>query len=139
MDSIDNQMNVIDLISETHTRLRAQVRERWEKSGNEFISQSESHLLARVAREALSISEAARQTGVSRQAAQKTASKLIDKGYLCFRQLDENRRDKFMYLTSRGREFIDLSEQMKRKMEEELMERIGGDEIRALKSLLVSL
>ena len=139
MDSVNIQINVIDLISETHTRLRRRVLLRWEESGNESISQSETHLLAKINMNPLTISEAARQTGVSRQATQKTASKLIDKGYVTFRHQDDNRRDKYMFLTSRGKNYIELSEKMKRKMEEDMMKKIGSDRINELKEILNSL
>ncbi len=139
MDGVKLQINIIDLVSETHQRLRQRVGDRWVDSGNEAIAQSESHLMARVALRALSLAEAARQMGISRQAVQKTASKLRDKGYLEFRQRGENRRDKYMFLTSAGHRYIELSENLKLEMEEEIMTRVGSDDIQFLKKILLNL
>ena len=132
-------LNIIDLISDIHTKLRRSAALRWEEEGNEPVSLSESHLLARIALTPLSISEAARITGISRQAVQKTAKALEKRGYLESSYLKDNKRDKYLHLTQRGSDYIKESERMKLQMEKELTDQIGQEDMVKLKKILKEL
>ncbi len=132
-------MNLIDLVSETHQMLRQQAADQWFREGNEPVSQGESHLLSRISDLPRSISEVARLTGVSRQATHRTAMNLQSAGYLELRTHPENRRDKFLHLTPRGRRFVDHSEEMKKRMENRLEHRFGVESIRQMKRMLAEI
>ncbi len=132
-------MNIIDLISETHHKLRKDVIDRWCREGNEPVSRSEGHFMARVHIKPASISEIARSMGISRQAAQKCAVSLEDRGFLEIRRFSRNKRDKFPSLTSKGKDYIVKSEAMKNQMEKEITESIGKEKIQVLKKTLMEL
>jgi DNA-binding MarR family transcriptional regulator len=129
-------MNIIDLISDTHQRLRKEAYQRWIKAGNKAVSQSESHLMSKIVSGPLSLSDAARKMAISRQAAQKTALSLEEKGFLTYEKVSDNKKNKFLTLTEKGYDFIRCSETLKIQIEREIVDRVGADEIMALKDLL---
>lgn len=75
-------LNLIDLISEKHANLRKMVRDEWANKGEEYISDTESYMLALLERQKMTVSQLARQIDISRQGAHKCAKGLLERGYL---------------------------------------------------------
>ncbi|WP_066891245.1 MarR family winged helix-turn-helix transcriptional regulator [Clostridium nigeriense] len=131
---MDNKLNIIDLISENHIKLRRLAEDRWLKTGEEEISHTEGFLLAKISMGKISISEAARQANISRQAMFKCAKKLELRGYLKF-NLDE-KNNKYAYLTDKGKEYCMKSKQLKEAIESEIRINIGEENLKILKEIL---
>ncbi len=132
-------LNLIDLISECHLHLRQVILERREQSGNRGISHTESHLLARIRQTPLSISQVSRIMHVSRQAMQKTAVHLEERGYLTFDYIPGNKRDKYMFITEKGVIYCTDNGVLVEQMEEEIEMRIGRVDAGALKETLIKM
>lgn len=131
---MDNKLNIIDLISENHIKLRRLAEDRWSKTGEEEISHTEGFLLAKISMGKISISEAARQANISRQAMFKCAKKLELRGYLEF-GIDET-NNKYAYLTDKGKDYCVKSKQLKETIENEIINKIGKENLEILKEIL---
>ena len=129
-----NNLNIIDLISEKHITLRREVEERWSKSGEEDITHTEAMLLAKINMGKISLAEVARQANVSRQAMHKCAKKLEEKGYLEFIANESNQT--YTSLTEKGSLYCKKSNDLKEKIEQEIAENLGEENIKLIKKLL---
>lgn len=130
---IDN-LNIIDLISEKHIALRREVEERWSKSGEEEINHTEAMLLAKINMGKISLAEVARQANISRQAMHKCAKKLEDRGYLKFISNENNQT--YTTLTEKGILYCEKSNELKEKMEQEIEDILGKENLKIIKSML---
>ena len=127
-------LNIIDLISEKHITLRREVEERWSKSGEEDITHTEAMLLAKINMGKISLAEVARQANVSRQAMHKCAKKLEEKGYLEFIASESNQT--YTSLTEKGSLYCKKSNDLKKKIEQEIAENLGEENIKLIKKLI---
>lgn len=124
-----NNLNIIDLISENHIKLRRIVEDRWLESNEEEISHTEGFLLAKISMGKISIAEVARQANISRQAMFKCAKKLELRGYLKF-------NNKYAELTDKGLEYCKKSIKLKEDIEKEIINNIGKKNLELLKKIL---
>lgn len=131
---MENNLNIIDLISEKHIVLRREVEERWSDSGEDEITHTEALLLAKINMGRISLAEVARQANISRQAMHKCAKKLEEKGYLVFVSSQGN--NTYTELTEKGVEYCKKSIVLKNRIEEEIVEKIGKENIELIKELL---
>ena len=127
-------LNIIDLISEKHITLRREVEERWSESGEEDITHTEAMLLAKINMGKISLAEVARQANVSRQAMHKCARKLEDKGYLKFIASESNQT--YTSLTEKGILYCKKSNELKEKIEQEIAENLGRENMELIKEIL---
>lgn len=132
----NNTLNIIDLISEKHAKLRKMVIETWVKMGEERVSDSESYMLALIEKEELTIAKTARIIGISRQGAHKCAKGLEERGYIVIKNKDMNSRDKILVLTEKGVRFCRETLVLKEKFEMEIIKSIGEDNFKVLKTCL---
>ena len=128
------KLNIIDLISEKHIALRREVEERWSKSREEEITHTEAMLLAKINMGKISLAEVARQANVSRQAMHKCARKLEDKGYLKFIASESNQT--YTSLTEKGILYCKKSNELKEKIEQEIAENLGKENMELIKEIL---
>ena len=129
-----NNLNIIDLISEKHIALRREVEERWSKGGEEEVTHTEAMLLAKINMGRISLAEVARQANISRQAMHKCAKKLEDKGYLKFIASESNQT--YTELTEKGVLYCKKSDELKKKIENEISEIIRYENVKIIKDLL---
>jgi DNA-binding MarR family transcriptional regulator len=127
-------LNLVDLLSERHSQLRRKVRTQWLEAGMDDITQTESHMLSILEKERMTIAETARKINFTRQAAHKCAQGLIEKGYIDFTR--NNQRDKLLILTENGKKYCSGTLQIKHKIEQEVAQKIGQENLVLLKNLL---
>jgi len=122
MSTYLENLNIIDLLSEKHAKLRKMVIETWIEMGEESVSDTESYMLALVEREKLTVAQLGRIIGISRQGAHKCAKSLIERGYLTME--NRNYRGKELLLTDKGIRFCRKTLILKEKFEEEIKNNI---------------
>lgn len=128
-----SNLNIIDLISEKHAKLRKKVRKSWAEEGGDTIGDTESYVLALLERKNMTVSEIARQVEISRQGTHKCCHSLIDRGYIKFIDKEKSSRDKFLMLTEKGLEFCRESLKLKMKLESEIKSAIGEEKFKIIK------
>lgn len=136
MENYLRNLNLVDLISEQHKKLRKEVIRLWLEKEGEYISSTESHMLGMLEIESVTVAEIARKMNVSRQAAHKCAKNLIDRGLIMMNSIEGNNRDKLMALTKKGEEYSSEMLIIKEQIEEEIAKNIGYDNMEMVKSYL---
>lgn len=129
-------LNIIDLISEKHAKLRKMVIEAWVESGEERVSDTESYMLALIEKNELTVAQIGRIIGISRQGAHKYAKGLIERGYIIIENQNVNSRDKILFLTEKGLRFCRETLILKEKFETDIINAIGEDKFQILKQCL---
>ncbi|WP_343101623.1 helix-turn-helix domain-containing protein [Romboutsia sp. MSSM.1001216sp_RTP31141st1_G3_RTP31141_220114] len=136
MSSDFKNLNIIDLISEKHAKLRKMVIETWVERGEERVSDTESYMIALVERNELTVAQIGRIIGISRQGAHKCAKGLIERGYIIIENKDVNSRDKILSLTEKGSRFCRETLILKEEFETNIINSIGEDKFKILKECL---
>lgn len=131
---MNNDLNIIDLISEKHIILRRKVEEQWAELEEEDISHTEALLLAKISIGKISIAQVARQANISRQAMFKCAKKLELRGYLKFVKNENN--NKYTELTDKGKEYCKKSKELKEQLEKNISDTLGKEQLEVIKELL---
>lgn len=129
-------LNIIDLISEKHAKLRKMVIEAWVESGEERVSDTESYMLALIEKNELTVAQIGRIIGISRQGVHKCAKGLIERGYIIIENQNVNSRDKILFLTEKGLRFCRETLILKEKFETDIINAIGEDKFQILKQCL---
>jgi DNA-binding MarR family transcriptional regulator len=129
-------LNIIDLISEKHAKLRKMVIEIWVEMGEERVSDTESYMLALIEKNELTVAQIGRIIGISRQGAHKCAKGLIEREYITIQNQDINSRDKILSLTEKGLRFCRETLILKEKLEADVIKSIGEDNFKILKDCL---
>lgn len=131
------QLPLMDLISEKHSKLRRDIEKRWSTISPIEFTHTEWFLLGKCEQESISISNAAKMIGISRQAMQKCARKLQERGFVDFYYHNGNRRDKYIELTENGRKCSIENNKLKIIIEKEIIEILGNEIVKQLKETLV--
>ncbi|WP_373598700.1 MarR family winged helix-turn-helix transcriptional regulator [Paraclostridium bifermentans] len=136
MSSNFQNLNIIDLISEKHAKLRRMVIETWVERGEERVSDTESYMIALIEKNELTVAQIGRIIGISRQGAHKCAKGLIERGYIIIENQDVNSRDKILSLTEKGLRFCKQTLILKEEFETNIINSIGEDKFKILKECL---
>jgi DNA-binding MarR family transcriptional regulator len=131
-------VSLIDLVSEKQQELHVKIVSIEEERWGENVTQSESHILAVIEEENMTIAEAARKINVSRQAAHKCVQGLITRGYISTTSIEGNQRDKLIVLTEKGKKYSREMLVIKKEVEEEIEESIGKSNTELLRQCLNS-
>lgn len=136
MDDYLEELNLIDLLSEKHKKLRREVMKIWQEKNGEEITDTEAHLLGMLDKKSMTVAESARKVNVSRQAAHKCAKKLIEQGYITMKAIEGNNRDKLIVLTTKGEEYCSEMLKIKKQIEEDISVKIGHENVERLKTYM---
>ncbi len=136
MNSYLDNLNLIDLLSEKHAQLRKIVRDKWSENAGEYITDTESYIIALLERKPMTASQLARIIDISRQGAHKNTKNLITKGYIEIENCDSSSRDKTLILTEKGEKFCKETLVLKNQLEKSIEEVIGTENLTVLKSCL---
>lgn len=136
MNNYLGDLNLVDLVSEKHKKLRKKVMELWSKQHEEYISDSESHMLGTINIKEMTVAEIARKMNISRQGAHKCARKLLDTEYILMKSVEGNNRDKLITLTKKGENYCMEMLILKQQVEEEIIKNIGYENVELLKEFL---
>lgn len=136
MSSNFRNLNIIDLISEKHAKLRRMVIETWVERGEERVSDTESYMIALIEKNELTVAQIGKIIGISRQGAHKCAKGLIERGYIIIENQDVNSRNKILSLTEKGLRFCKETLILKEEFETNIINSIGEDKLKILKECL---
>ena len=106
-------------------------------AGGESMRPSFGFVIRAVAAEQPTVTRLAAMLGTSKQAASRLADDMVALGYLERAADAEDRRRTRLALSARGERIRARARQESEAMEDELRERFGGDEVGALRRLLV--
>lgn len=126
-------MNLIDLLSEKHLALRKKVTDQ----DQNHLNKTETHILAVLEEHSmLSISEISRLINISRQGTHKSIKGLLDHSYVEMVDVKDNQRDRYIALTDKGIECNRNLLDIKKRMEGQILHKLGEQKVKIIKELL---
>lgn len=129
-------LDLIDLLSERHTLVRKIAEKAWNEQSEIYISNSEWYIMARIYKKRPTISYVTRNVEISRQAIHKFIKNLSAKGLVEIQNVEDNRKEKCIQLTALGVECYEKNEALKSRLEKQIAESIGVEQVKLLKDLL---
>ena len=115
-------LNLIDLVSEKHKKLRKFFLDEWSKIHEINFSETDMHLLSILNIRKMTIAESARKMNISRQAVHKFSKLLLENGYIYLENIEGNHKEKLMVLTPKGLEICKDMLLLKTQIEEKIIE-----------------
>jgi len=100
-------------------------------------SNAEVKLFAALRGEKRSISELSRYLGVSRQAVHHTVHKLVTKEVVTLQHSENNKRDKLVVISAKGREVQKMTAQHFKEIEAKMAKNIGREKLELLRQILL--
>ena len=130
-------LDLIDLISERHVQLRSITEKLWNNNSKIYISNSEWFIIARIYEKIQpTISYVSKHVDISRQATHKFIKQLEEKGLVEIKNVENNKKEKCIQLTSLGEECYEKNESLKATLEEKIAAKIGAEQLSFLKEIL---
>lgn len=129
-------LDLIDLLSEHHILLRRITEKLWNDSSDIYISNSEWFIIARIYQKQPTISYVSKQVDISRQATHKLIKSLESKGLVVVENVENNKKDKCIKLTTLGEECYVKNESLKATIEKKIADHIGNEQLILLKDIL---
>lgn len=136
MDSILQRLHLLDLLSERHGQLRNIAESLWNETSDITISHSEWYIMSRIYKKQPTIADVSKNVDITRQATHKFIKKLKEKGLVNVMDVENNKKVKSIELTPLGEECYEKNEALKAKIEKEIAEKIGDEQVFLLKEIL---
>lgn len=138
MENYLDYINLVDLISDKHAKLRKKVIEAWEENEEERITETESYIIALVQKDRMTVAQIAKKIGISRQGIHKCTKNLIERGYIEIEEGKARSREKYLRLTEKGIYFVDETLKIKKSIENEIIKSIGQQKFDFIKEIFNS-
>lgn len=137
LSSIRQNLDLIDAISERHIQLRRITEKLWNDNSSIYISNSEWFILSRIyEKKQPTISSVTKRVDISRQATHKFMKQLEAKGLVEIKNVENNKKEKYIQLTSLGEECYQKNEALKAGLEQKISTVIGEEQVQLLKKIL---
>jgi DNA-binding MarR family transcriptional regulator len=129
-------LDIIDLISERHTQLRARLESSWNQQSEMVLSNTEWHILAKINGGMHVISSITKSVYITRQATHKHLKNLQSKQLVEIYDDETNKRNKLVRITKEGAELLHHYNEMKTALSLQLEEALGKQRFETLQKLL---
>lgn len=129
-------MDVLDLIGERYVQLRQICERRWNEIGDVDISNSEWVILGMIYNRQPTFSYISKHAGITRQAAHKLIKSLESKGLVEKKNMENNKKVKYLQLTVRGNACYEKYKAIKKQLEQQIAETIGAERMAVLREAL---
>lgn len=124
------------MLSERHLQLRKITEKLWNDSSDIYLSNSEWFIMARIYKKQPTIAYVSKLVDISRQATHKFIKSLEAKGLVEIKNVENNKKDKYIRLTKLGEECYEKNESLKANLEKEIADKIGPEQLKLLKDFL---
>lgn len=131
--------NIRGLVADLNEYLDQRMVELRKGTGLDAARPADANIFMMINRNPRTISELARDKGVSRQAVHAAVSRLVDLGALRLEPVPGNKRDKMPVPTELGLEARQKAGLLLRELEGDLETALGKDDLETLRSLLMKL
>lgn len=129
--------SLIDLLEERYLGLHQEIKKQRKSYLTHEISNTELMMISKIAKVGpSSISELAKLTNQSRQAAHKSVHSLVEKQFVVVNDTAKNKRKKLVSLSQEGEAALTKESELKKKVEEEFCSLIGEEDFLTLFQLL---
>ncbi|MGB6405911.1 MAG: winged helix DNA-binding protein [Planococcus donghaensis] len=129
-------LNLIDLLSERHIATRKITEQAWDKESSIQISNSEWIIMAHIYKQQPTIASVTKNLNITRQATHKFIKNLAAKGLVEVQNVENNKKEKCIRLTTLGGICHEKHEVLKERLESQIANKIGTDQLKILKDIL---
>jgi DNA-binding MarR family transcriptional regulator len=136
LDTRFESLDLIDTLSERHLQLRRVTEKLWNDRSEIYLSNSEWFIIARIYKKETTIAYVTKHVDFTRQATHKVIKSLVAKGLVETFNVEHNKKDKYIRLTSLGEECYEKNESLKAEIEQKIAQEIGDESLIALKAIL---
>jgi len=129
---------LIDLLKERYHEVQEIVQKKWDEKSDLYISDSGWSIIACIYDEPLPVSSVTRQMGITRQATHKFIKSLSEKGLIDVYDRESNKKGKCVALTPFGKRCYIERMELKARIEDDIVRKLGDERIKTLKDILQS-
>lgn len=133
-----NNLNLIDVLSERHIKLRKITENLWNENNDINLSHSEWSIMTRIYKKQPTIAYVSRNVEISRQATHKFIKQLASKGLVEISDAKINKKEKNIHLTELGVSCYEKNEALKADLERKIADNIGSEQLQLLEDILKS-
>lgn len=108
-------------------------------AGHRSVRRSHGYVIQLLVEEEPTVTEIASRLGISQQAASKSVADLERLGYVERRADDRDRRARRVSMTTRGRELLSQTRELRQRLAQELLDVAGADDVAAARRTLHAL
>ncbi len=136
MIKIDLTDNIKGLLLAKYEWYESNLLASLQHQGYQNLTANQVRVFGQLKGQSKNISDLAKQLGVSRQAAQKTVSSLVDYGLLELKPCTENKSAKVVHITNKGHDMRKVAGEAMGNIEEKIRLKIGEEPFALLKTAL---
>ena len=129
-------LNLIDLLSERHIATRRITEQAWDEESEIRISNSEWVIMAHIYKQQPTIASVTKNLDITRKAIHKFIKNLAAKGLVEVKNVENNKKEKCIRLTALGEACHEKHEILKQRLEVQIANKIGADQLNILKDML---
>lgn len=130
------ETDLISLISEKQRAIRRTCQSMWEGTNEIHISDTEWAVLFLSLESMVTISEAAKNLGISRQASHKVARSMEEKGLVTIHESEIYKNRKYIIPSDLGKKYAEEQTRMKNSLVQKIEQTVGAENARNLKEIL---
>lgn len=128
--------DLISLIAEKQRAIRRTCQVKWKEVHGIYIADSEWAILELALKNTITISDAAKSIGITRQASHKLVRSMEDKGLVKIYESEVYKNRKYIIPSDLGKECADMQKKMKDSLVDKMEQTIGVQRTRELKEIL---
>lgn len=128
--------DLISIIAEKQRMIRRTCQNMWEQVHDLYISETEWSVLRLAIENTVTISEAAKCLGITRQASHKVVRSMEEKGLVSIHESEVYKNRKYIIPSETGRKYAKEQGQMKQSLVEKIEQTMGLENARRMKELL---
>lgn len=136
MDLELKNLDLVDMLSERHLQLRNKTEKLWNDNSDIYLSNSEWVIMGRIYKNEPTIAHVCKHVNISRQATHKVIKNLEAKALVEINNVENNKKEKRIRLTSLGNDCYQKNELMKASIEKKIANKIGSEQLNLLKNYL---
>ena len=128
--------DLISIIAEKQRMIRRTCQNMWEQVHDLYISETEWSVLRLAIENTVTISEAAKCLGITRQASHKVVRSMEEKGLVSIHESEVDKNRKYIIPSETGRMYAKEQGKMKQSLVEKIEQTMGSENARCMKELL---
>lgn len=131
-------LDFFDLLTRKHRKTRKVIEMRWNETNEIQLSNSEWFILDRINYGKELLADVCKNGEITRQGTHKLIRKLEDHGLVTTKNLENNKRNKYVQLTSLGISCYEENKALKQSLEDHIKHILGNETFENLKQTLAA-
>lgn len=130
--------NLMEILHERYLVMQTALETAWKVQSDLIISQTEWKIIGRIDQGVLPVAHITKNLHITRQATHKLIKNLSSKGLVELYQMENNKKERCIALTSLGRECYNIYKSIHAEIEQQIALNLGTKQIEDLNSIMQS-